>query len=80
MFLVNAIHQLHGLTRKLIDTQDSTKRRLAHQLEQFGAETPVSWHINLSENNFRLNTRSWNTSQLEKMLELTPIEKCVFIS
>ena len=45
------------------------------QLELFGAGTPVSWKINLSENIFWWNTRSWNTSQLEKMLDLTPIEK-----
>ena len=49
------------------------------QLELFGAGTPVSWKINLSQNIFWWNTRSWNTSQLEKMLDLTPIEKVLFL-
>ena len=39
------------------------------QLELFGAGTPVSWKINLSQNIFWWNTRSWNTSQMEKMLD-----------
>ena len=45
------------------------------QLEHLGAGTPVCWQINLSHNKIRWNTRSWNSSPLEKMLHLTPIER-----
>ena len=35
---------------------------------------------NRPQNNCRWNTHSWNTSQLEKMLELTPIKKVPLVS
>ena len=45
------------------------------KLEHLVVGTPVSWKVNLSQNKFRSNTRTWNTSKLEKKLDLTPIEK-----
>ena len=52
---------------------------LHRQLEQFGARTPVSWKINLSQIKFWWNTRIWNTSQFVKMLDLNSLEKKIFL-